>query len=273
MTKSDLLRDPSSWQAVSHPELAARKPEVLFTPEFSERYRGLHRLLWKRFVRLHGTLQTLEEIEQFPFHAIYPPGEKSFWDLVIENFRDMFCIMLHSLVKDGGSEAHTLLRFKNEIRKADWRDKKLLMLFDESLDKCRFNDRTESIASRMTDIRNNRVAHQLVDHSKGSLRGVMQGVTLEEQRELFGAAHSLFGTLSFGAAYMTLPGDLMPSTIGGQLKRSCLTNVLDAVLKDSFIVNQPEQRKEWWLTDRQYMKPEDLDLMNQLRVRVGKPPA
>jgi hypothetical protein len=226
----DLSRDISKWQAVSHSELADRRPDELFDAGFSERYSELHRLLWERLLRLHGTLRTLEELDQFPFSSLYAPDDMSFWVLVVENFRDMYCVTLNTLVEDSGDDVHTLTRFKNEIRRANWLEPKLIKDFDKTLADCRFDDEVKSIARRMKAIRDHRVAHQLVDHAKGGLLGVMEGVSLEEQRRLFDAVHSLFGALSFGAAYVTLMGDLMPSSVRGKTKPSCLDGVLDAVL-------------------------------------------
>lgn len=269
----DSYADLSTWQAVSHPELARRKPDELFDDGFAKRYRRLHHLLWKRIIRLHGTVRTLEELSEFPFDVIYTPPERSFWDLVIENFRDMSCIRLHALVNDSGSDAHSLKRFKNEINKTSWRDNEMLALFRETLAKSSFDKVILSIARRIDRIRDYRVAHQLVDQATGKLKEIMPGVTLEEVRKLFDAAHNLFGTLSFGTAWVTLPADLIPCMAGGKPNRSCLDLVLDAVLKDSCFVSQPELRGRWWQLDRDHMDSETLDLMNQLRARVGKPPA
>ena len=270
---ADSSRCLTTWHTHNHPELAARKPDELFEPEFAKRYTRLQKLLWKRIVSLHETLLTLEELADFPFEAIYPSTRMSFWRLVVDNFRSMFCITLHALTEDQVDGSHTLARFKNEIRKATWREASLREAFDMSLSECRFDDEIKSISRRMRDIRHHRVAHLLVDHSTGGLKGVMEGVSLEEQRRLFTAVHALFGILSFGASYVTLTWDLVPSTTGGKSNQSCLTSVLDSVLKDCYIVNQPEIRADWWKGEREYIKPQELELMNQLRARVGKPPA
>ncbi|MBK8266787.1 MAG: hypothetical protein IPK83_00115 [Planctomycetes bacterium] len=49
--------------------------------------------------------------------------------------------------------------------------------------------------------------------------------------------------------------------------------VLDSILKDNGFVNQPELRSQWWPADRRFMREEELKLMNELRARIGKPPA
>ena len=101
----------------------------------------------------------------------------------------------------------------------------------------------------------------------------MSGVSLDELWRMFRAAHSLFGSLSFGSAYVTLIGDLMPSTVGGQPTRTCLDEVLDAVLRQSYFVTQPERRAQWWAEDRKRKRPEVIQVMNDLRKRIGLPEA
>lgn len=125
----------------------------------------------------------------------------------------------------------------------------------------------------MNKIRTNLIAHHLIDKESGSAKESLAGVSIIELRRLFDATHSLFGALSFGSAYVTLAGDLEPGTVGGQPTRTCLNEVLDAVLRDSYVVNQPELRGQWWPMTRKHMDEEELQMMNKLRKRRGLPEA
>ena len=113
----------------------------------------------------------------------------------------------------------------------------------------------------------------MVDKRSGNPKEALVGVSLEELRLLFDAAHSLFGGLSFGANYITLVGDLMPATIGGQPTPTCLDQVLDAILRASNFINQPERRAQWWPEERKFMDHETLRVMNEWRRRIGLPEA
>lgn len=273
MNTSDYLKDLNKWQAYSHPALADCKPEELFKTSFCERYCRLHNNLWWRIIRVHGTLYTLGQLNSFPFDRLYAPYEMEFWRLVIRNFLDIACLMLHGLVNDTGEDVHGILWFKNDIIKARWLCSEKFGLFKNTLRERKFDKVVESIAKRVEKIRHSHIAHPLIDKQSGSPKEALAGVSLEELRQLFDAVHSLFGALSFGSAYCTLAGDLMPSTVGGQPTRTCLDKVLDAVVRDSYFVNQPERRKQWWPERRKRMPAEKLQVMNDLRKRIGLPEA
>lgn len=273
MNANEYLKNLGQWQASSHPELAERKPEELFEAPFAERYKRLHENLWFRISRVHGTLCTIEQLEQFPFDYLYGPMDMEFWRLITDNFIDIVILMLDGLVNDKGNDVHTILWFHDDIMRGPWLCKEKRELLQQTLKERKFDDSIEIIAKRVKEIRDNFIAHQLIDRQSGSPKEAIAGVSLKELRQLFDAVHSLFGALSFGSAYCTLSGDMIPGTIGGKPTRTCLDKVLDAVLRDSFFVNQPELRKEWWFIDRQCMTAEKIQLMNDLRKRIGLPEA
>ena len=273
MNTNDYLRNLDKWQAYSHPELSNRRPEELFEAGFAELYNRLHEHLWARIIRVHGTLYTLEQLEQFPFGYLYAPNHMEFWRLVIENFMDIVCLLLHGLVKDEGMDTLTIFYFKNKILKGPWLCPEKRDLLQKILSERKFDETLNGISNRVKEIRTNQVAHQLIDRERGSPQDAVAKVSFDELKKLFYAIQNLFGALSFGAAYVTLTGDLMPATRGGQPTRTCLDDVLDAVLRDSYFVNMPERRAQWWSVDREYMDAEELQVMNKLRKRVGLPEA
>jgi hypothetical protein len=273
MTTNELLDQLDRWQAVSHPLLTNRKPEELFDADFAQRYSRLQSNLWLRIARLHGTLLTLEELSEFPFQYLYVPGDMEFWKLTFLNFFDVAILKLHGLVNDSGFETLTLNSFRSEIIKAPWRCQDARNLLRQTLEERSFDGLIKSIAKRVDVIRDGHIAHSLIDKQSGNPKEIPGTVTIKEVRQLFDAAHRLFGALSFGSGYGTLAGDLMPCTVGGKPKRTCLERVLDAVLRDSDFVNRPERRKTWWEMDRAHMNPDTLRAMNDLRKRVGLPEA
>lgn len=267
------LKNLDKWQAYSHPDLVDRKPEELFPADFAERYGPLHRDVWQRIVRLHGTIRTLETMEPFPFKRIYAPTEMQFWRLVWTNFGDIAVLLLHGLVNDSASDANTLLSFKNKVRKGPWLDKELHDDLMQALRVCKFDSEAKFVARRVGQIRDHRIAHPLFDVDAGDASRTVARVTLSDLRKLFDPVHALFGALSFGSAYVTLAGDLMPGTVGGKPRQSCLDELLDAVLRESYLVNQPERCANFWPSLRERMPREDLQEMNELRRRVGLPDA
>ena len=62
---------------------------------------------------------------------------------------------------------------------------------------------------------------RVFDKESGGFYEELAGVSLDELHQLFDATHSMFGALSFGAAYDTLAGDLTPAAVGGKPTRPC----------------------------------------------------
>ena len=228
------LPELKKWQAVSHPDLANRKPTELFPQDFAERYQRLHNDLWYRIVRLHGTIYTLEQLEDFPFDHLYAPNGMEFWRLVVRNFLEMAIILLYALISDTGDDAHTIRKFKNEVVKGPWLDQQMRESFMQTLQEWKIDRKTNTIAERVKKIRDTYIAHRLVDMQTALPKEELGAVKLQELRQLFDAVHRLFGALSFGSAYATLAGDLMPGTVGGKPTRTCLDEVLDVVLRESY---------------------------------------
>jgi hypothetical protein len=269
----ELQTTVEDWQACSHPILCEMGPDALFGSSFTERYKCLHELLWGIMQRLHGTLETIKELESFPFLEIYNSNDMEFWRLTYMNSVDAAILLLHKLVNDSGTDVVSLRSFKNEIVKTDWLDLEMKKLFVTTLFERKFDPMANAIAKRVEIIRNHDVGHLLVDQITGGRKLENISLKLEDLQKLFKAAHRLFGAISFGSGYATLGGDLMPSTINGKRKQSCLRRVLDALLRASDFVNQPELRSPYWEMQRKYMSPQRLQVMNELRKRVGLPEA
>jgi len=270
---TDYHKELKKWQAGSHPALGERQPEELFEPAFAERYRHKHTDLLDRIVDLHGTILTLEMLADFPFDFLYGPHTMEFWHLAWRNFADMALITLHSLYKDSGRDTNTIPKLTKEIGAAEWADPDLYDVYREELRKSKFDKELEDIAKRVETIRHKRVAHRLLDNQTAEPIDQLPGVSLQELRNLFDRVHGLFGAISFGSSYCTLRGDMIPTRVGGKPTKSCLETVLDAVLRDSYAVNEPERRAEWWSVDRQYKEKAWLRTLNDLRRRIGLPEA
>lgn len=266
------LDNQQRGEAGSLTELADRKPDELFEPEFAERYERLQNDLWQRMTRIDGIIVTLETMADFPFNDLYGPNDMEFWRMVGQNFFEMTFVLLHGLVRDEGEEKHTLINFKSEIvNRGSWLDPRMRELFRQKLRDIKFDSGVNSVLKRVKRIRGQRIVHRLFKKQTRELEDQSVRVSFPELKELFVAAKSLFDALSFGSKYETLAGDLMPSKVGGKPTRTCLDKVLDAVIRDSAFVNQPEWKSQWWRDKRKLMAPETLRIMNELRKRVGLP--
>lgn len=266
--------DLRSWQASNCPILADRKPETLFTDAaFVKAYKKLHRDLWHRMIRLHGTLHTLDELLDFPFDDVYGPQDMEFWRLVYSNFFDMACVILNGMLNDHGSDSHTILKFKNRINNESWNDEQLKEAYQDYMREIKFEQEIRASQAKVKGVRDHMIAHRLLDQDSGEPIEQLIGVNLDELRSLFRAVHRLFGAVTFGSSYVTLAGDLKHKTVGGKPSKTCLQTVLAAVLRDSFYVNAPEKRGRWWEIDREHMSQDQIDGLNKHRKSVGLPPA
>lgn len=273
MKADDYRKDQKKWYASSHPELKNLTPEQLFEKEFAERYKILHGNLWNRIIRVHETIYTLEQMEEIPFDYLYSDIDMGFWRLVIMSFIDTVYLKLNSLVNDEGGDVLTLEKFKAEIMKQPWRLPEKKDLLCQFLKERKCDESIRSIKKRVKNIRDNIIAHQLIDWQSGKLKSVLEKVNFGELRTLFDATHSYFGALSFGSVYATLIGDLTPGIVGEQPRRTCLDEVIDAVLRSNDFVKKPEVRGQYWQFDRDSMSDDELQLMNNLRKRIGLPEA
>lgn len=273
-SRADYASDLDLWQASSCSILAETKPEAIFADEeFPEVYKRLHHDLWERMIRVHGTLHSLEELLDFPFDNIYGPQDMEFWRLVFSNFFDMTCVILSGMLDDHGQDTHTLSKFKNTILKKTWQDLELKEQYQEHIKKVKFDTEIRSVKDRIKEVRNHKIAHRLLDQDSGKPIEKVPGVNLDELWSLFRSVHKLFGAISFGSSFATLAGDLMYATVGGKPTKTCLQTVLEAVLRDSYFVNEPEKLAQWWESMREYKSTEELELLNLSRERVGLPPA
>jgi hypothetical protein len=273
MVEIDYLSNPNEWQAFSHPDLARSKPDELFDQCFSEDYDRLQKAIWGRIIQVHGTLYTLRQLRGFPFEFLYGPYDMEFWRLVYGNFRDLACVALHGLVTDSGEDVHSIPSFKNKILKANWLCPERRDLLITTLRNLKFDDEVKGAALRVKRLRDTCIAHSLLDKNNVPMSELVKPVEMEELWLLYHAAKALFGAVSFGGAYVTLAGDLMPSTVRGVPKRTCLDKVLDGIVHENPIVNMPERKPQVWSMRRTQMTPERVGVMNDLRKRIGLPQA
>lgn len=265
MTRDKLLDELHKWQATSvDNRFRNTKPEALFTPAFLPEYEKYHSNIWRRILRLHGTIISLETLSDFPFEHFYSPGDSEFWHQVIENFLDISVLLLCGLITDTGKQCLTLNRLRNKLATEKvWLNKSDQADYRQAIKSIRFNCTHREIASRVTKLRDSSIAHTLaVDLSPEEQRRNNIGASLDEIRIHFDAAQRLFGTPGFGSSYVTVIADYMPTTQRGGMTSSSLDRVLDAIAKTSYFVNEPEKNAQWWGELRKHLSAEALERPN-----------
>ncbi len=249
-------------------DITHKKPEDVLEPEHVEAYEILHKDIWGRLIRVNTNITILEKIEKFPFHHFYAPQENIFWAMVYWNLLYISILFLHSLTTDQGDKKHTLTRFANRILTA-WIKHAHKSEYQKCLRNAKLDKNTNTIRSKIAEMRNKVIAHRLLDSDGACLMDV-EGVTLAELRQAYEDVEKLFRACSFGTQYIC--NLYIGGTVGGKLVEKDIDKLLDLIARDSYWLNEPERKKDFWAAIRKNMSEEDITELNEFRKKFGMPP-
>lgn len=242
-----------------------KKPEDILNPKFLEKYKKLREDIWSRLSHINTTITILEIILQSPLQY-FQKSETIFWQTVSWNFVWISEILIHAMVNDQSSDAHTLLRFKNDILK--WLKDSEKAEFIQILKEHKFDQTTKTIMEKITQIRHKELAHR---EFKNNCFPNPNGITISEIRRAYNDIENLFHACSFGIEYDTT---LYPTgTCGGKPIEKDIDKLLDLIVKNSHWLNQPEFMKEHWPESRQEILEEELRDLNTWRKKFCLPHA
>lgn len=246
-----------------------KRPEDVLKPEFVQTYEELHKDIWGRLINVNTNLTILEKIQSFPFHHIYAPQENIFWTMVYWNFLYISITSLHGLTTDEGEQKHTLLRFKNRLLK-DWIKESEKERYRKKLKSAKLDKNLRAVRSKITEMRHKVIAHRLLDSDRHHLIHV-EGVTLTELSQVCQDLETLFHDCSFGAEYIS--NFYVGGTVGGKPIEKDIDKLLDLIVKDSYWLNEPEEKAQFWPELRKLMSKEEVTELNEFRKKFGMPPA
>ena len=247
--------------------ISDKKPEEVLKSEFVQQYTELHEDIWHRLVEINTTITILEKIQEFPFSHFYYPRENIFWTTVYGNFLYVAIIFIHSMVNDQSNDAHTILGFKNKVRR--WLKDSEKPEYDNNLKKAKFDNITKSILKKTADIRRQLLVHRLLDKSGRLLEP--DGIKVSEIRHAYDVTEKLFRSCSFGAEYVcTL---YLNGTCGGKPIEKDIDHLLDLIVKDSYWLNEPERNPISWQCVKPQKTKEELAQLNMYRQKFSLPPA
>jgi len=244
-----------------------KKPENVLKPEFVEKYKELHQDIWQRLIQINTNITILEIIQKFPFHNIYYPPENVFWSMVYWNFTYTSVVLMYALVNDDKENRLTILKFRDLLSK-DWLKDNEKQEFYKRAGK--FNSgNIKQVCNKIADMRHKIIAHRIINPD-GTLPKVT-GVTLSEIKKIFNEIETLFRACCFGSEYVT--SLYLNGTCGGKPIEKDIEHILELIVKDSYWLNEPERRKEFWEIEREYKSEEQIKELNTWRQKVGLPPA
>ena len=129
----------------------------------------------------------------------------------------------------------------------------------------------KKIRERITSLRHKLYAHKTIE----ALTANIAGVSLVELRQVYDYLIDLFRTLSFGTGHCFAFGDYIHRDASGDVvpdpsKDTSLDEILDAVVKDSDWIKQPEEA--FWSAVRDHKDEQELDLLTYWRKKLGMSP-
>lgn len=255
---------------LSEQHLTTKKPEEVFVADFLPTYTQLHQDIWFRLVHVDANLQILETIGLFPIHHLHAPQNNIFWKMVFWNFVHMSVILLHSLVSDEKSCAHTLLKFKNTVLKHLHTDS-LKLAYRERLNQSKLDKQVDPIRKKIARMRHEVIAHRFLD-TQGQLGAPqIEGVSVPELRKAFEDTKRLFEACCFGSEYFTT---LYPPFVPGhKTPKKDIEKILDLIVKNSNWLNQPERHSPFWPQIKPYKPIKDIEELNKWRTKFNLPSA
>jgi hypothetical protein len=255
----------------TNPEhLTMKKPEEVLTPDFLPAYTQLHQDIWFRLVHIDANLQILETIGLFPIHHLHAPRNNIFWKMVFWNFVHMSVILLHSLISDEESQAHTLLKFKNTVLK-HLRTDSLKLAYREKLNQAKLDKQLDPIREKIVRVRHEVVAHRFLD-TQGHLKALnIEGVSIPELRKVFEDTKRLFEVCCFGCKYFTTL--YPPSVPGHKTPEKDIEKILCLIVKNSNWLSQPERHAPFWQQIRPHKSIKKIEELNKWRAKFNLPPA
>lgn len=243
-----------------------RKPEEVIRPEYVQQYKSLHENIWHRLVHINTSIQILEALNDFPFHNIDASQNKVFWPMVHWNFLYTSIVMLHAIINDQTSDPLTLVHFKNKLSH-EWILPAEQANFRGKLKSCKFSKEVNSIKERITTMRHKVIAHVPF----GPPVSKVPGVSVPELRQFYTSAHRLFEACCFGSKFRT--SLYIPDHKDEHPQTEDIDEILKLILKNSFWINKPECRADFWPDIRRQMSKEEIDELNLWRRKLGMPDA
>lgn len=143
-------------------------------------------------------------------------------------------------------------------------------LFVQTLNSIDFDNSIETIEKNIQLIRHNYLAHfnrnRNVESKKEFFNEVkVKLLDLEKAKDLI---NSLFKLLCFGFEKSTISlGYIDPD------EENDLDNILETLVKESIILNMPEQQSKLWKHYKERLSVSDIDIINGYREKFGLPKA
>lgn len=249
---------PEEQPQSEHPELKT---------EHVESYRGHHKDLYERMIRLHHNIQIMRHIDGFHWDPFVPADDQIFWNTTMMGLGDSTVLLFHGLLNDNSQDHLSLSRFKNLVRQ--WLKAEHVLAYNEACGTHRVDTLVEDALAKIRDLRHGFIAHRLRVGDQSAQR---PQIVWTEVDAVFAHTKKVFDTVSLGTqCILALPGYGVPTF--GREQKPDIDELLNGVAARSSVVNMPEKNPDLWAVLRPRKSEEYLTKLNELRKRAGLPPA
>lgn len=242
-------------------------PKELFQEVWLEEYEKSIEAIGGQLIKLNLGLLVLEKILHFPFH-VFEDYPSVFWSLIEYSLFETSVLIIWRIGIDAGERGLTLRKLKNQVMQKFIRSEHKEQ-FGSEWRKLGGEQSINSFTQRITDIRNNYIAHfNLTKHTEPNPDELRERT--EMLKELMGyrdILNSYFDLLCLGNRRALLPWDYLIEA----KKQLDIDHILSVIAKDSAILNTPERNSALWPAIRESLTAHQIDFLNDYRKSFGLP--
>lgn len=247
-------------------DFSSLNEEVVLEKGSIDEYQKTVKFFWDELTKLNINIFIIKKIFEFPFDLFSPLENTIFFSRVFWNFYENSVLIITKLATDVGEDLHTLLQFKNWVRKqikseyeSDFRQKLRAVKFDSG---------TRKIFYKAKNLRDDVITHFNKDRLEQT-----PNLSLSELEKLKDKLNSLFDALLFNAGYAMLPLSYSENVIrpNGVDSRTDIEVILDLIAKNSETLNMPEHLPEVWKFVKENYDEEAIKTINKYRKKFNLP--
>lgn len=249
-------------------------PSEILEPLSIQHYQDGLNLIWQELVRLNSSLFILRKLFDFPSDWILGPEKGTFLTLVKVSLFEHSLLTVSKLTTDTGKDLLLIRRFKNWVSKHIKEEYK--KSFYRSLKENDFDKIIKTLPNKekVKDIRDNFIAHIIVDENLRPKITEDIEISLGEVNTICKQLNNLFAVLCFGGERLMVPIDYSPIVQHpvGSDPRSDIEYFLDLIVQDSALFKMPEE-SPYWDIEKEHLNPEAINIINEYRKKFGLPEA
>lgn len=234
-------------------------------PDWLDVYYKYIKILTAQIVELNTALFALYKITSFPFDLLQ--CDRSFWSHFSIALVDQSVLIIWRIAVDKSSEGLSISHLKNEIFK-NLKDDTHRKLIAQIIEEGNYEKGLKVLSKKIQAIRHKFISHFSLSFIDEPIEKISEetSITLEELFYFRDVIEGYFQTLCFGRDIKRLKYEYIDGHIMQPIN---VEEVFDAIAKSSIIINLPETDFNKWKEFRQDISQEQVDVLNELRVKFG----